>query len=156
MATDRLTEKYIKILHQKGMMAELVRLQFDQNCQKNFDFMVHLLFLGKIPKQKDRAEYVEEEDKAAHRAVRKVMNSPEFNDMFNEHARAEILRAYPKALDRMSQQIDDEKNPWLANKAANDIATRYDRIQQKDDGNVVTVRFEGMPEIGVPDTDEQE
>jgi len=55
-----------------------------------------------------------------------------------------------RALMKISQQIDDP-NPWMANKAANDILTQSKRLMLKDDENTVTVKIEGMPEIGEPE-----
>lgn len=147
---ERKVEKYVKILKKKGKMWDLIQMQMDRNAN-DFPFLVHNVLHGLIPMTPDGSECDPEEDAAAQKAVRKVMNSAEYNDMFNQAMRSEITRLYPNAINRMAKQINDEQNPWLANKAANDIATRYDKLLQGDAGNVVTIKFEGMPEIGVPD-----
>lgn len=147
---DRKVEKYLRILKRKDRMWDLIRTQMEKNAN-DFAFVVHNVLHGCIPFTESGDEYVPEEDAAAQEAVRKLMNTAEYNDMFNQAMRSEITRLYPNAINRMAQQVNDTGNPWLANKAANDIATRYDKLLQGDAGNVVTIKFEGMPEIGVPD-----
>lgn len=56
-----------------------------------------------------------------------------------------------KALKKLSEQIDHEQ-PWLANKAANDILQRVPKsMLGEEDENTVVVKVEGMPEIGSPE-----
>ena len=56
-------------------------------------------------------------------------------------------------LRRVREQIDTDE-PWLANKAANDaINFAKGRIFGEND-RTVTVKFEGMPELGTPDKEE--
>lgn len=149
---DKRVEKYIGMFKKNPkLMGDLVKYSFMKDANKDFPLMVHLVLNGKIPKMENGLEYIPEEDAAAQKAVRRVMSWAEYHTLYTEVLHSEIMRMYPGALDRLAQQIDDEKNPWLANKAANDIATRYDRLMQKDEGNTVTIKFEGMPEIGVPD-----
>jgi len=58
-----------------------------------------------------------------------------------------------KALNKLSEQIDS-KEPWLANKAANDVLARGMKLFDGEDANTMTVRIEGMPELGTPETEE--
>lgn len=55
-----------------------------------------------------------------------------------------------RALMRLATQIDDN-SPWLANKAANDILTQSKRMITGNEENTVTVKIEGMPELGEPE-----
>ena len=55
-----------------------------------------------------------------------------------------------RALVKLAHQIDDP-NSWLANKAANDILTQSKRMVTGNDENTVTVKVEGLPELGEPD-----
>lgn len=55
-----------------------------------------------------------------------------------------------RALTKLSSQIDSDQ-PWLANKAANDVLTRGIKLVGLDDENTITVRVEGMPELGEPE-----
>lgn len=142
-------EKYDHILKRKKMVADLVKIQFnDQFNMSNERMAVGVLGLY-IPR-KENMDFVEEELEAAAWAIKKAMNRKDFQDLYTEAVRADITRLYPKAIKRFEQQVDDVSQPWLANKAANDIVLRYDKVMAKEDGATVTVRFEGMPEIGEP------
>lgn len=55
-----------------------------------------------------------------------------------------------RALSKLSEQIDSEKE-WLANKAANDIITQSKDVLTGADDNSVVIKVEGMPELGVPE-----
>jgi hypothetical protein len=55
-----------------------------------------------------------------------------------------------RALLKIADQINDP-NSWLANKAANDILTQSKRMIIGDEENTVTVKIEGMPELGEPE-----
>ena len=55
-----------------------------------------------------------------------------------------------RALVKLAYQIDDP-NGWLANKAANDILTQSKRMVLGNDENEITVKIEGLPEIGEPE-----
>ena len=57
-----------------------------------------------------------------------------------------------KALSKLKQQIDS-KEPWLANKASNDIMNFSKGKIFGNDENTVTVSIQGMPDIGSPDDD---
>jgi len=148
---DKKTEKYIRLLKQKYYLGELVKWSAAPNT--TFTEVVTLTLGKEIPK-KPNMDYVEDEREAAERAVKKMMNSPEYTALFGEVIRADLTKMFAKAIHKLGDQIDNP-NPWVANKAANDVATRYDKATAKDDGNTITVKVEGMPEIGVPDADEQ-
>lgn len=57
-----------------------------------------------------------------------------------------------KAIRKIDQQIDNQ-NDWLANKAAND-ALNFSRPHVfGDEEKAITVKVEGMPELGTPNAD---
>ena len=62
---------------------------------------------------------------------------------------------YGKAIHKLSEQIDSE-NEWLANKAANDVIAQCKKAAIGEDENTVTIKFEGMPELGRPDQEEED
>ena len=74
--------------------------------------------------------------------------------IWDDEVRNVIRQCIPRAVSRISQQIDS-KEGWLANKAANDVVNlaKTTSVFQADD-KAVTVKIEGMPEIGSPDSDE--
>ena len=74
--------------------------------------------------------------------------------IWDDEVRNVIRQCIPRAVSRISQQIDS-KEGWLANKAANDVVNlaKTTSVFQSDDKSV-TVKIEGMPEIGSPDDDQ--
>lgn len=82
--------------------------------------------------------------------IKKWMREPKFQEMYRTMVHEIAMPDVARALGRISDQIDD-KNPWLANKAANDTLGRFYNDLMGVDENTVTVRVEGMPELGTPD-----
>lgn len=78
------------------------------------------------------------------------------NEDFQEYYRTIItewsVHNVGRALNRLSTQIDD-KNPWVANKAANDILNQSKKLTAGNDENSIVLKFEGMPELGEPGED---
>lgn len=92
-------------------------------------------------------------DEAKQRkAVRKLQKWQQ-NDNFKECYRAIIremaLPAYGKAFATIQKQMDDS-NAWLANKAANDVLTRFGPAIMGEDDKQIVVQVQGMPELGEP------
>ena len=54
------------------------------------------------------------------------------------------------ALKKLRSQLDSDKE-WLANKAANDVIAKAGKEITGDTENTINVRFEGLPELGSPD-----
>jgi len=75
------------------------------------------------------------------------------NEKFQEYYRTIItewsVHNVGRALSKIAQQIDDP-SPWVANKAANDILNQSKRIITGNDENAISIKFEGMPELGEP------
>lgn len=44
----------------------------------------------------------------------------------------------------------DDSNAWLANKAANDVLTRFGPAIMGEDDKQIVVQVQGMPELGEP------
>lgn len=63
-----------------------------------------------------------------------------------------MMPAIAQAANKLVQQISDPQG-WLANKAANDVLTRFMPALFDEESNTITVKVEGMPELGVPDND---
>lgn len=78
---------------------------------------------------------------------------PDAKEIWDDEMKARVLRHVTRAVSRLEQQIDDKK-PWVANKAANDIinlakTTGIFASEEK----ALNVRIEGLPDIGSPDDD---
>lgn len=82
--------------------------------------------------------------------LRRWMRDPKFQELYRSMIHEIAMPDVARALGKISDQIDDN-NPWLANKAANDMLGRFYNDLMGVDENTVTVRVEGMPELGTPD-----
>lgn len=93
------------------------------------------------------------EKKQIHAAKSRLRNLRK-NEDFQEYYRTLIaewsLRHVGRALTKLSDQIDSNQ-PWLANKAANDILQQSKVLTTGMDDGTVVVRVEGMPDLGTPD-----
>ena len=97
---------------------------------------------------------VDEKKVAKYRAqIRKWMRDPKIQNAYRELLREFMMPEFANAARKVASQVDDP-NGWLANKAANDVLTRFgDAVMGKDDREIV-VRVENMPALGTPDADE--
>lgn len=88
------------------------------------------------------------------RAAKQRLRNLRRNETFQEYYRGLVnewsIHHVGRALNKLADQIDSNQ-PWLANKAANDVLLQSKQmITGMDDGTVV-VKIEGMPELGTPD-----
>ena len=85
------------------------------------------------------------------RKVRTLMENANFQAYYKSMITEWTVHNVGRALNKLSEQIDHEQ-PWLANKAANDILQRVPKsMLGEEDENTVVVKVEGMPELGTPD-----
>lgn len=87
--------------------------------------------------------------------VRKWLKMPQFQECYRAIVKEAVLPEYARAVGVLSKQLS-ESNGWLANKAANDILTRFGPSIMGEEDKQVTVRIEGMPTMGVPDAQEEQ
>lgn len=96
---------------------------------------------------------VGKEDEKALRNAKEKLRRLRRNEKFHEYYRTIItewtVHNVGKALTKIADQMDD-KNPWIVNKACNDILNQS-KVFTGNDENTVLVKVEGMPEIGTPD-----
>lgn len=85
----------------------------------------------------------------ARRTLHKWMDLPGFIDVYKATVRHETMSYYGRAVNTIGSQLDSDQ-PWLANKAANDILSRGATVFGEEDKKIV-VQIEGMPELGTPD-----
>ena len=81
---------------------------------------------------------------------------PEFDAIWKDEIKNVVIASTGKAYRRLAAQIDDDQQPWLANKAANDILNHGKQMIFGADENTVTVHVAGMPDIGSPDQPEED
>ena len=82
--------------------------------------------------------------------LRKLRNDEKFQEYYRSLVTEWSVHHAGKALLTISDQLSSNQ-PWLANKAANDVLTYSKALINGVDDNTVLIKFEGMPEIGTPD-----
>ncbi len=85
----------------------------------------------------------------ARKALKKLMDRPEFEECFRAIVRQETQGLYAQSLQKVAKQMRDDDG-WLGNKAANDIMNRWHDSVMGVNSNEVVVRVEGMPTLGTP------
>ena len=86
----------------------------------------------------------------ATRRLHKLMSDPKFQECFRTIVTQWAMPAFGKATGKIIEQIDNE-NGWLANKAANDVLTRFGPTIMGEDNKQVVIKVEGGPVLGVPE-----
>ena len=89
---------------------------------------------------------------AAESKLYRWRHRPDAKAVWDDEVREVIKKCIPRAVNRISKQIDSEVD-WLANKAANDVVNlaKTTSIFQDDD-KTVKVQIEGnLPDLGSPD-----
>lgn len=82
--------------------------------------------------------------------VRRWRRRPEFAEVYRDVLREMTEPACGKAVKRITEQIDDD-NPWIAQNAAREVLTRFLPIVMGEDDKTITIKVEGMPELGTPE-----
>ena len=86
--------------------------------------------------------------------IRSLLTTKQFNDYYQTMIKEWTVRNAGKALNRLSEQLDNTNQPWLQNKAANDILQRVPKSMfAEEEENTVRIVIEGAPELGTPDGD---
>lgn len=97
----------------------------------------------------DNGEIDKKKLKKAVSTCRGWEDDPNVRAAYAKVMKSKTMPMESKALNVLNAQMDST-NPWIANKAANDTL-RYTAQLTQTDEKTITVKVEGMPEIGVPD-----
>ena len=89
---------------------------------------------------------------AAKQRLRRAYGNPKFEEYYKSIVTEWSRHNVGKALLKLGEQIDSDQ-PWLANKAANDVLTQAKKMALGEDENTVTVKIETGIELGTPDGD---
>ena len=76
---------------------------------------------------------------------------PEFDAIWKDEIKKVLYSYSGEAMKVIGQQLKTKDQPWLQNKAANDLLSYGKGQIYGDDERTVHVQIEGMPEIGSPD-----
>lgn len=114
---------------------------------------------------KSRAEILQEVfgldmETASTREIRNADNRmcdwkkhPEYEKIWKEEIRDVLFGFTGEAVQVIGGQLNRADLPWLQNKAANDILNYGKQQIFGSDENEVTIKIEGMPELGTPDAE---
>ena len=94
----------------------------------------------------------EKDPKAYNRYEQRIFRwrkLPAYRECWKDEVQRIVQMTMGKAFQVIRNQLDSD-NEWIANKAANDVLTLAQRVVFADDEKQLTVRIEGMPEIGSP------
>ena len=88
---------------------------------------------------------------ASKRSVlRKLRRDEKFQEYYRSLVSEWSIHHVGRAYAKLAEQIDCDQ-PWLANKAANDVIQQSKQMLTGMDDGTVVVKIEGMPELGVPE-----
>ncbi len=87
---------------------------------------------------------------AAKQKLRRLRRDEKFQEYYRTLVTEWSIRHVGRAYDRLAAQIDSNQ-PWLANKAANDVIQHSKQMLTGMDDGTMVIKVEGMPELGVPD-----
>ena len=82
--------------------------------------------------------------------VRKIMRDPKVINAHRQLLREFMAPLIGDAVKRIGAQIND-KQGWLANKAANDVLSQFKGEVFGEEDKRVVIQIEGAPDIGTPD-----
>ena len=91
--------------------------------------------------------------RAAKQRLRNLRRDEKFQEYYRSIITEWSVHNVGKALSKLSEQIDSNQ-PWLANKAANDVILQSKTLISGADDNTVVVKVEGMPELGSPEEED--
>lgn len=94
-----------------------------------------------------------EEKKKQKAKLRSWRASKGFQDYYTDTVRMMLGPLYSKAMSKIGEQLDSD-NAWIAQNAAREVLSRYGEAILGAEEKAVTVRIEGMPTLGVPETDD--
>jgi hypothetical protein len=94
----------------------------------------------------------DKEKNKAEQQLWRWRHHPDFYSYFNAEIDRILNAAANEAISVIKNQLKDKSQPWLQNKAANDLMNHRKTALQKDE-NQITVKVEGMPTLGTPDMD---
>ena len=85
--------------------------------------------------------------------ITKFLKTEKFIQYYRTIVTEYSVHGYGKAVNKLFDQINCG-TPWLENKAANDVLTRFGNAVMGESENTITVKVEGMPELGTPENSE--
>lgn len=82
--------------------------------------------------------------------LQKLRRDEKFQEYYRSLVTEWSIHHVGRAYNKLAEQVDCDQ-PWLANKAANDVIQHSKQMLTGMDDGTVVVKVEGMPELGTPD-----
>lgn len=120
-------------------------IEGDFNKETMADLLFYTCAPGSIVRDPKRA-------KRAKGEITKMMKDPDFKEIYRQEMLSLAAPKYSRAMHKLEEQLDSNQ-PWLVNKAANDLINQYKAYVVGDDDKSLTIKVEGMPDLGTPDGD---
>lgn len=79
---------------------------------------------------------------------------PKYEEVWKDEVRKQDFRDYTNARKVLRKSMNNEKDGWLAMQSAVNVMNNSGKRIYADEDSAVTVRIEGMPDLGTPDQDE--
>lgn len=77
-----------------------------------------------------------------------------YEEVWKDEVRKQDFRDYTNARKVLRKSMNNEKDGWLAMQSAVNVMNSSGKRIYADEDSAVTVRIEGMPDLGTPDQDE--
>jgi len=87
---------------------------------------------------------------ARKKRIRNLRRDEKFQEYYRSLVQEWSMHHVGRAYERLAAQIDSNQ-PWLANKAANDVIQHSKQMLTGMDDGTMVIKVEGMPELGTPD-----
>jgi hypothetical protein len=83
-----------------------------------------------------------------------LRKDPTYKDIHRSTLLDMAAPAFDEALSEKQKLMRESNNEWLRSNVASDIIALYKPYVLGDEEKALTIKFEGMPEIGTPDGDD--
>lgn len=87
--------------------------------------------------------------------IRRLRKTQKYEEYYNSQVALARRRGYGRALNRLLGMVDDP-NPWVALQASNSVLSHTEKAVISEEENTVTVKIEGLPALGTPESEEQD
>ena len=88
--------------------------------------------------------------------LQRLRKDPHFMEYYKTIITEWSVHNVGKSMMKLSEQVDEKQDKWLANKAANDVLQRGLPVIMGNEANTITVEFRGAPELGSPTKEDAE
>ena len=96
----------------------------------------------------------EEDDRAYHNLevrLSRWRNHPKYEETWKDEVRKQDFRDYTNARKVLRRSMNQEKDNWLSMQSAVNVLNNSGKRIYAGEDSAVTVRIEGMPDLGTPD-----